>query len=143
MNDTKPPSLSSSGRGRSGDDLDGLLSEFFQGQMPNPWPTLTVPESNAQPSVASPQNEERRKGGSLWKSRALALAASVAIVLIAPLLLPGDSAPSGPALPVPGHNFNMKEAGATRPQISDVHIDAREPGKPTPLKMTIKGVKLP
>ena len=48
MRIVEPPSLDSPGRGRHGDDLDQLLSEFFRSELPKPWPVAPVPEEPPQ-----------------------------------------------------------------------------------------------
>jgi len=76
-----PPSLDSPARGRSGDDLDGLLSAYFRAEMPDPWPAVVVPEEA--PELLPLPMPARR---SLFRSR-LALAASVALLLVGPWML--------------------------------------------------------
>ena len=75
-----PPTTDSLSRGRSGDDLDGLLGEFFRSEMPQPWPD--APETDEQPEVLS-WSQTPRRSRSLFRSR-LALAASVAFLLAIP-----------------------------------------------------------
>ncbi len=75
MNLVKPPSL------KPGDDFDSLLRAFFRRQMPQPWPSL--------PSFsAAPLKHRSARGRSLIRSR-WALAASLALLLLGSLLLPG------------------------------------------------------
>jgi hypothetical protein len=68
------------------DDLDGLLRAFYQSEMPHPWPSPPRPASRATDRRAS-------RGPSLFRSR-LALAASVALLLLGCLLLPGRLGPA-------------------------------------------------
>jgi hypothetical protein len=77
MNLVQPPSL------RPGDDLDGLLRAFFRSQIPHPWPALRTPRMRAS-SAARPASSR----GSLIRSR-YALAASVTLLLLGSLFLPG------------------------------------------------------
>jgi len=78
-----PPTLDSPARGRSGDDLDGLLRAFFHAEMPNPWPGAPVVEEA--PAVLS-RPMSARPSRSLFRSR-MALAASVAFLLGIPWLI--------------------------------------------------------
>jgi hypothetical protein len=77
-----PPTLDSPPRGRSGDDLDGLLRAFFHAEMPNPWPGAPVVEE-APVLLRRPASARPR---SLFRSR-MALAASVAFLLGIPWLI--------------------------------------------------------
>jgi hypothetical protein len=80
------------------DDLDFLLRAFFRSQMPDPWPGLRL--SSFRPNSARPATPSRRP---LIRSR-WALAASIGLLLIGSLLLPGrfaqdlkpESYPGGP-----------------------------------------------
>jgi hypothetical protein len=83
MRIVEPPTLDSPGRGHPGDELDGLLSSWFRTQMPNPWPSLDLPEEAVLPMP--------RRASHPWASlrSRLALAASVALMLVAPWLLSG------------------------------------------------------
>jgi hypothetical protein len=79
------------------DDLDGLLRAFFRAQMPHPWPAPRVPRFRTAP--ATPPTPSRPP---LNRSR-WALAASVGLLLLGSLVLPGrftqdfklDSSPTG------------------------------------------------
>ncbi len=73
-----PPSLDSPARGRSSDDLDGLLSAFFHTELPAFWPGAPVGEEA--PAILT------RPARSLFRSR-LALAASVAFLLGIPWVI--------------------------------------------------------
>jgi len=68
---------------KPGDDLDGLLRAFFRSQMPDPWPAPPVPRSA---SVVTMRPASSRHP--LMRSR-FALAASVALLLLGSLFLPG------------------------------------------------------
>jgi hypothetical protein len=63
---------------RSPDGLDGLLREFFQGEMPDPWPR--APGARAPRRVLAPSSWHRFRGR-------LALAAAVAFFLVGSFLL--------------------------------------------------------
>jgi hypothetical protein len=79
--------------GRPGADPDGLLGAFFKAELPDPWPACrrpgdrvrsTTPSRQTSPSGGPPR-------GRTWtaaRSR-LALAASVALLLLGTLLLSG------------------------------------------------------
>src|SRR5207237_8625983 len=71
MNFLSPPSATSRVSQRPGDDLDGVLSTFYQAQMPSPWPPLQLPVAAALPST-------RLVFWQRVKRSHLALAASVA-----------------------------------------------------------------
>jgi hypothetical protein len=73
MNATTPPT------GGSPDDLDRRLGAFFRGEVPTPWPTLRAPVRTPAPV---------RGTGTLPAGR-LALAASVAVLLVGGWLLSG------------------------------------------------------
>jgi hypothetical protein len=62
------------------DDLDRLLSRFYQSEMPAPWPAAPRPEATARPMPASrlPGYERPRQ---LVTGPRAALAASVALLL--------------------------------------------------------------
>src|SRR5438046_2300036 len=60
-------------------EMDGLLHDYFQAEMPHPWPTFKAPR------------EVQAKAGSLWSrysGRAI-LASSVALLVAAYLMLGG------------------------------------------------------
>jgi hypothetical protein len=75
-------------------EVDALLSAFFRAEMPDPWPTFQAP---APPVVPLPPR--RPPTWPRWRSR-LALAASVALLVLSALALPGKLAPTtgGPVL---------------------------------------------
>jgi hypothetical protein len=77
------------------DEIDGLLRAFFRAEVPHPWPAWKAP--------AAPQTTPVRPAPSRpapWRSR-LALAASVALLALSALFLPGKAPrePQGKALP--------------------------------------------
>lgn len=63
------------------DKIDHLLRAFFRAEVPDPWPAAPTPEIVSRPLPA-------RRRDSLWRSR-LALAASIALLLIGQWLLAG------------------------------------------------------
>jgi hypothetical protein len=65
------------------DDLDGLLSAYFQEEMPTPWPAWSPPQTNR------PADVGRSLGPKRWLAvrRRLAVAASVAALLVGYLVL--------------------------------------------------------
>src|SRR5712692_10154259 len=79
----EPTSVDPMSRERNPDETDRLLREFFQAQMPDPWPNLEPP---AQPIAAPAQAPGRR--WNLVRSR-LALAASIALLVGGHLFLSG------------------------------------------------------
>jgi hypothetical protein len=87
----------------AGDDpIDALLGAFFKGEMPDPWPAFQPPaRSRTLPLPARRAPVVRRLVGSR-----VALAASVALLLLCGWLLGGKSVPTAapglPALPSPG-----------------------------------------
>ena len=92
---TSPPQTD----GHPPEDLDGLLSAFFRGEVPSPWPALKAPVSPA----ASPT------AGILPASR-LALAASVAALLLGGWFV-GTRLPSPP-----GPAGSLETGSATVPK---------------------------
>ena len=63
-----------------GDDLDRLLSRFYQSEMPGPWPPAPHPDGAARPMPASRLSGYERPRQLVTGPRA-ALAASVALLL--------------------------------------------------------------
>jgi len=80
MNLLEEPSL------HPGDNLDNLLRAYFQAEMPNPWPSMEAPAPGLSVAPGLPAPAKGR--GSLFRSR-LALAASITLLLAAPLFLGG------------------------------------------------------
>jgi hypothetical protein len=64
-------------------DLDGLLRTFFRSQMPHPWPAPRLSHFRATPA-RRPISPKRPLIRSRW-----ALAASISLLLLGSLLLPG------------------------------------------------------
>jgi hypothetical protein len=82
----KPPTTPL--RDHPGDNLDGLLRAFFQAELPNPWPPF-------RPALHLP---ERRPVWSRFQS-ALALAASIGILVIGLSLVAGKFEPVKQTVP--------------------------------------------
>jgi hypothetical protein len=66
---------------RFGDEIDVRLRQFFQAEMPDPWPKLTLPQEPSAALVPA-----RWRGWTLLRSR-LALAASVGLLVGGHVLL--------------------------------------------------------
>jgi hypothetical protein len=94
MNIIARPPVDPRSRGRSGDDLDGLLREFFQAEMPHPWPAFQPPVR-----LAVPPARPVRPWGNRFRT-ALALAASIAILALGLGLLSGKFEPGSGPMPV-------------------------------------------
>jgi len=108
---------------RSEDDLDLMLRDFFQAEMPNPWPAFEGPPATL-PLPVRGRSAGRSVGRSVWRSR-LALAASVALLLAGPLLLSGRLADPGP-----GTTRTMSPAEATKlPIPQDKNVEPVKPGE--------------
>jgi hypothetical protein len=77
------------------EEIDGLLRAFYRAQLPHPWPAWKAP---AAPSRTTPVRPAPRPA--LWRSR-FALAASVALLALSSLFLPGKAPrePQSPARP--------------------------------------------
>jgi hypothetical protein len=141
MNFLSPPSATSRVSQRPGDDLDGLLSAFYQAQMPSPWPSLQLPVSTALPP-------SRLVFWQRVKRSHLALAASVAILVFGQALfsgklsirerilggsetqvgtnlnlIPKEKTPQGPIDP---KNVSTKESLQLTPEGVGIQIDVDE-----------------
>jgi hypothetical protein len=112
MNTVKPPADSHNSRG---DDLDGLLRDYFRAEMPHPWPELKLPSASrngfhakralGEDGPATLPLMPRKRPWAVVGPR-LALAASVGLLLLGSLFLSGQfkgnkSGESSP-LSVPG-----------------------------------------
>ena len=125
-----PPTLDSPTRGRSGDDLDGLLRAFFHAEMPHPWPGAPVVEET--PVVLSRPVTARPR--SLFRSR-MALAASVALLLGIPWLISdsfkSDTVDSAASITLPDGTADRSIKLETHIQMqpngeAGIRIDAHE-----------------
>jgi hypothetical protein len=101
--------------GRSADEVDGLLREFFQGALPRSWPPFQRPARETLP-IAHPLSWRRR-----FRST-LALAASLILLALSLGLLSGKFADRSPQ--VPGHE----------PETAMHDKDATHHGQPQPEK---------
>jgi hypothetical protein len=95
--------------GRPGADPDGLLGTFFKAELPDPWPDFRGPGDrvrSATPSrlAVTADVPPRTRSWTAARSR-LALAASVALLLLGTLLLSGKFHGSPP-----GTNFGPQRA---------------------------------
>jgi hypothetical protein len=102
MSNVDPP-LDVRNPGRLPGDLDGLLRAFFRAEVPHPWPAVRVPDllspfPQRNGAAAHLNGDDRRPAGiaarfaprSLARVRSrLALAASLALLLLGTLLLSG------------------------------------------------------
>jgi hypothetical protein len=83
-----PPGIPGKTQGRE-DDLDALLRSFFKAELPDPWPSLEAPVPRPSSCLAQPPQRP-----SLGHSR-LALAASIALLVLGSLFLLGKTQPPG------------------------------------------------
>lgn len=102
------------------DELDRLLSRFYQAEMPQPWPDCPTPESpSARLVVPERQTVTWLELSQRFASR-LALALSVAVLLCGSWLLTGSFPGTGPTPPGPTtpsvarHAFEMLPPTAER-----------------------------
>jgi hypothetical protein len=125
MNTVKPPV--DSHNGSRGDDVDGLLRDFFRAEMPHPWPELELPSATrngfhgrrAADGPATLPLTPRKRPWAVVGPR-LALAASVGLLLVGSLFLSGQF--KGNAAP---NGIDGKGAGATHDPL---HILPKPPG---------------
>jgi hypothetical protein len=78
---------------KPGDDLDGLLRTFFRSEMSHPWPS---PPLSRSPATLPMAPRRMVSGRSLIRGR-WALAASVGLLLLVSLLLPGRLTSTNPS----------------------------------------------
>jgi hypothetical protein len=111
MSVTQPP-VEPRETGRPADDLDGLLREFFQAELPRPWPAFARPGRATMPLPGAPS----------WRLRfrsSLALAASLILLALSLGLLSGRSTPSPQSAPEKGPIIGAKDTprhGPIRPE---------------------------
>jgi hypothetical protein len=95
---TPPTSVPNAGGRPPDDDLDGLLRDFFNAEMPNPWPAWQTP---------APRNEfgslrrSRASRLSLWRSRLTLVAAAILLLMGGTLFLIGSPVSKDSATPPP------------------------------------------
>jgi hypothetical protein len=83
-----------------GDDLDGILRDFYRSEMPHPWPEMEVPLATVKFAVR-PATLPMGRRYSLGGSSRLALAASIGLLALGIIFLGGKSSkiePMGPDL---------------------------------------------
>jgi hypothetical protein len=95
MNDIHEPPINTRLAGRSADDLDTLLRQFYHAEMPNPWPAPPMPAEAPRSTTPSTPLVPRRPFR--WDSPHLAMAATVALLLLGYLWLT-SAFPSGSTL---------------------------------------------
>jgi hypothetical protein len=107
------------------DEIDGLLRAFYRAQVPHPWPAWKAPAAGPRtvPVLPAPRP-------ALWRSR-FALAASVALLALSSLFLPGK-APREPQSPTrPG----ISSGSAKREKVkSSLSLEQPKDG-PTKIKV--------
>jgi hypothetical protein len=129
MNRTLPPPPSRPG------DLDAWLSAFFRSEMPDPWPSFQPPaERNAPPTLPAPRKVPGR--WSLFRSR-LALAASVGLLVLSGLALPGrlGESPKNPPAKIRegradrenGKPPKLRESLEQTPDGTGIRLDSYDP----------------
>ncbi|MFO0878439.1 MAG: hypothetical protein U0840_13960 [Gemmataceae bacterium] len=111
---------------RSGDDLDALLRNYFQAEIPNPWPGFQPPTRT---QLASRDRQEPHRQAP-WVSR-WTLAAALAILVMAGLLLPSAPAPES----APGSLSTLGEGTAGR-RVVPANGSSATPGRLTPERGT-------
>jgi hypothetical protein len=129
MRIVEPPSLDSPGRGRHGDDLDRLLSDFYRSELPNPWPVPPVAGVRTEflPLTAPPLIRR----WSAVRSR-FALAASVALLLAGSWFLSGkfEDVPASGAFNSTGEsadkNFDQPDFQRPGKRLKEDGIRTRE-----------------
>src|SRR5205823_3480617 len=127
MRIVEPPSLDSPGRGRSGDDLDRLLSDFYRAELPNPWPA--PPLADDQTKLLPLSVRKAARSWSALRSR-FALAASVALLLAGSWFLSGKweevSGPGSFGFGLPTADPSDARPGKTIKELDGVHPRTRE-----------------
>lgn len=119
MNRTEPPVAGWRGPGMPGDDSETLLRAFFHAELPHPWPSLTPSDfATTCPARLAPAGRRLRWLPALRagvRSR-LALAATIALLLLGTLLLSGrfhvptPESQTGPLSAKPIQDFIIKES---------------------------------
>jgi len=128
MRFVEPPTLDTPTKGQP-EDLDDLLRAFFRSEMPEPWPAMPVPE---EPPALLPMPARK----SLFRSR-LALAASVAFLLVGPWMLSGSFKELTKESPKGGGASASKNVHLGDPSFElqpDGTIKVQMHGKPVPKK---------
>ena len=110
------------------DEIDGLLRAFFRAELPHPWPAMKAP---AAPQTAPVPPAPPRPA--LWRSR-LALAASVALLALGSLLLPGKAPREPQVPPTPG----ISPGSAKREKVKSSLSLEQAPDGPTKIKVEVQ-----
>jgi hypothetical protein len=108
------------------DEIDGLLRAFFRAELPHPWPAMKAPAAPQTAPVPSPPPRP-----ALWRSR-LALAASVALLALGSLLLPGKAPPGPQAAP------GIGPGSAKREKVKSSLSLEQAPDGPTKIKVEVQ-----
>ena len=108
MSSLQPSTVGHREGGHLPDDLDGLLRTFFRAEMPEPWPVLEPPA----PAVGS--STPRRR---LFARSRLALAASLALLLIGQLSLSGTWQEMTSFVPGSGEGGTASREVRMRPKL--------------------------
>jgi hypothetical protein len=113
------------------DEIDGLLRAFYRAQAPQPWPEWKAPD--AQPRTVPLRPASSRPP--LWRSR-FALAASVALLALSSLFLPGKAprAPQSPARPPLTNGEATRRAAPGNKVKSSLSLEQPKDG-PTKIKV--------
>jgi hypothetical protein len=93
MNAINPPPVVPGRAGRTPDDLDGLLRDFFEAEQPAPWPGLEPPAVR-QPAKA-PRWQRARSRLTLAASVALLLGGGLGLAALGPGADPQPRSPQG------------------------------------------------
>jgi len=104
--------------GRSADEVDGLLREFFQGALPRSWPPFQRPARETL-TIPHPLSWRRR-----FRST-LALAASLILLALSLGLLSGKFADRSPQTPAGRDDIGQRE----KPYQDDSHHGQPRPEK--------------
>jgi len=114
-----------------GDALDALLGGFFKAEMPAEWPAFRAPAASTRRLRFPPERSAARpsgRRGAMWSR--LALAASVALLVLAAWLMPGPtSGPAGRGLPTIGPGSATHSIDQTPPPPAH-DKDVFPPGMP-------------
>ena len=115
------------------EEIDGLLRAFFRAELPRPWPAMKAP---AVPPTAPARPAPPRQA--LWRSR-LALAASVGLLALGSLWLPGQAPtePTAPALPTVSNGEATRRGVAPDNVKSSLSLEQTKDG-PTKIKVEVQ-----
>jgi hypothetical protein len=108
------------------DEIDGLLRAFYRAQLPHPWPALKAPAAQAPTTPIRPAPSRPP----LWRSR-FALAASVALLALSSLFLPGKASRE----PQPPTRPSIGPASAKRAKVKSSLSLVQPKNGPTKIKV--------